>query len=91
MSFIERPISLPAEPVTLTPKQIEDLNLRLSAMRHDIANHLTVIVTAAELAASTSEKARERLKLLFQQVPKIEDAVNNFTREFDNALRINRT
>ncbi len=75
----------------MAPKQIEELNLKLSTLRHDIANHLTVIVTAAEMAANTSEKARQHLTLLFQQIPKIKDAVNGFTAEFDRTLSIKRS
>lgn len=91
MPLFERPVHVPKEPITLAPKQIEELNLKLSALRHDIANHLTVIVTAAEMAANTSEKARQHLTLLFQQVPKIKDAVNGFTAEFDRTLGIKRS
>ncbi|MDW7979871.1 MAG: hypothetical protein RMH97_04820 [Verrucomicrobiales bacterium] len=91
MSLFDQPLAAPAEPVTLTPKQIEQLNSKLSAMRHDIANHLTVIVTAAEMAANTSEKARHHLSLLFQQVPRIKDAVNAFTTEFETVFGIRRS
>ena len=42
-------MGLPTEPVILTAGQIEEMNRKLSTMRHDINNHLSLIVAAVEL------------------------------------------
>ena len=39
-------MGLPAHPVTLTVEQIEDLNRKLSTLRHDINGDLALIVAA---------------------------------------------
>jgi hypothetical protein len=42
-------MTLPTAPVTLTIGELEDLNRKLSDMRHDINNHLSLMVAALEL------------------------------------------
>ena len=58
---------LPSGPITLTVKQVDELNRKLSDMRHDINNHLSLIVAALELIRVKQKKgvvmeAWERLK-----------------------------
>jgi len=40
---------VPSQPVTLSVEQIEELNQKLSNMRHDINNNLSLILAATEL------------------------------------------
>lgn len=42
-------MALPTEPVTLTVGELQELNRKLSDMRHDINNHLSLMVAALEL------------------------------------------
>ena len=42
-------MGLPSEPVTLSIEQLDELNRKLSNLRHDINNHLSLIVAATEL------------------------------------------
>jgi hypothetical protein len=42
-------MALPTGPVTLTVGELEELNRKLSDMRHDINNHLSLMVAALEL------------------------------------------
>ena len=42
-------MALPSEPVTFSPGELQELNRKLSDMRHDINNHLSLIVAALEL------------------------------------------
>jgi hypothetical protein len=53
---VERPFStlfhgmaFPTEPVTLSVGELQELNRKLSDMRHDINNHLSLMVAALEL------------------------------------------
>jgi len=83
-------VKLPENPITLSVQQIDELNRSLSRVRHDIANHLTIVITAAELASQSPEKSKEHLSLLLGQPPRITDAVKNFTAVFEQALGITR-
>jgi len=42
-------MAFPTEPVTLTVGEVQELNRKLSDMRHDINNHLSLMVAALEL------------------------------------------
>ena len=44
---------LPAQPVTLTPEQIAELNKKLSTMRHDINNSLALVLALGPPSRST--------------------------------------
>jgi hypothetical protein len=81
---------LPSQPVTLTVKQITDLNSKLSAMRHDINNHLSLIIAAVELIRHKPETAERMMATLVEQPPKIADALLKFSAEFERPLGITR-
>jgi hypothetical protein len=81
---------LPSQPVTLTAEQLADLNRKLSAMRHDINNHLSLIIAAAELIRHKPHTADRMMATVVEQPPKIADALGRFSTEFDRALGITR-
>jgi hypothetical protein len=81
---------LPSQPVTLTVEQLADLNRKLSAVRHDINNHLSLIVAAAELIRHQPEKAERMMTTLLEQPSKIADALRNFSADFERAFGITR-
>ena len=83
-------MALPNGPVTLTVQQIEELQKKLSALRHDVNNHLSLIVAAAELIKFNPESATRMSGTLGEQPPKITDEINRFSAEFEKALRITR-
>jgi hypothetical protein len=91
MGLFKNTVKLPDNPVTLSVQQVDEFNRKLSKMRHDIANHMTVIITAAELASHAPEKSKDHLVLLLGQTPKITESVRGFTTEFDKILGIIRT
>ena len=43
-------MGLPSQPVTLTVEQVSELNRKLSAMRHDINNNLSLVMAAMSMA-----------------------------------------
>ena len=55
-------MALPNSPVTLTAEQIDHLNRLLSAMRHDINGHTTIIL-ATHLIEQGESLTQERLHL----------------------------
>jgi hypothetical protein len=81
---------LPSQPVTLTAEQLADLNRKMSAMRHDINNHLSLIIAAAELIRHKPQTVERMITTLVEQPPKIADALGRFSTEFERALGITR-
>ena len=80
----------PTNPVTLTPEQIADLNRKLSKMRHDINNHLSLIIAAAELLRFKPEMREKMSATLSQQAPRITEEVAHFSAEFEALFGITK-
>jgi hypothetical protein len=80
----------PALPVTITPEQAEELNKQLSTMRHDINNHLSLMMAAVELVRRKPEAAERMATTLTEQPGKIGDSMKKFSAQFENALGIRR-
>jgi len=76
-------MALPNAPVTLSVDQISQLNQKLSMMRHDINNHLSLIVAAAELIRFDPEKIDKMSATLLDQPSKISEEMNRFSAEFE--------
>ena len=83
-------MGLPDRSVTLSVEQISDLNRKLSEMRHDINNYLSVIIPAAELTRLKPETADQMLPPLLLQIPKITEAVKAFSADFERVLGITK-
>jgi hypothetical protein len=83
-------MGLPKNPVTLTPTQMEELGRKLSQLRHNINNHLSLIVAAAELIKRKPEMGPKMMDSLVDQPQKIVDEVRKFSDEFNHALGISR-
>ena len=79
---------LPSHPVTLTVEQLVELNRKLSAMRHDINNQLSLIIAAAELIRHKPQTAERMMATLVEQPPRIAEALQKFSAEFESALGI---
>ncbi len=78
----------PANPVTLTPDEIEALNKQLAFMRHEINNHLSLIVAASELLKFKPEMRERMAVTLGEQPPKIIRELAQFSADFERALGI---
>ena len=83
-------MALPTEPVTLNPQEIADLKQQLSVMRHDINNHLSLMMAAVELIKRKPDSAERMWKTLSEQPPKITDSMAQFSRTLELALRIRK-
>ena len=79
-------MALPREPVTLTVEQLDELHRKLSALRHDVNNHLTLIIAAVELIRSRPAMAERMMGTLVEQPPKIAAALNLFSSEVERTL-----
>ncbi len=84
-------MGLPTQPVTLSVEQIADLNQKLSLARHDIGNHLSLILAATELMQRRPQTVERMIGAIGEQPPKITEAVSKFSREFEAAFGITRT
>lgn len=83
-------MSLPNEPVTLSPEQVEELRKKLSTLRHDVNNHLSLVVAAAELIKLNPDAIARMAATLTEQPPKISEEINRFSMELEKALGIQR-
>jgi uncharacterized protein YbaP (TraB family) len=84
-------MSLPSEPATLTVAEIEELNKQLSTMRHDINNHLSLIMAAVELVRRKPEALERMTGTLIEQPARITEAMMKFSATFERTLGIKRT
>ena len=84
-------MALPTEPVTLSVEQIEELNRKLSNLRHDINGDLALVVAAAELIKLNPEILQRMLSTLLEQPPKIRDKLDRFSAELEKTVGIMRT
>jgi hypothetical protein len=83
-------MGLPTAPITLTVEQLGELNRKLSDLRHDINNNLSLIVAAAELIRHKPSVAERMMATLAEQPGKITQSLNKFTSEFERVLGITR-
>jgi hypothetical protein len=83
-------MGLPIQPVTLSAEQIDELNRKLSTMRHDINNNLSLIIAALELIQHKPEVAERMIATIGQQPPKIGAALSKFSAEFEKAMGVTR-
>ena len=81
----------PSEPATLTVAEIEEFNKQLSTMRHDINNHLSLIMAAVELVRRKPETLERMTGTLVEQPARITEAMLKFTATFERTLGIKRT
>jgi len=83
-------MALPTEPATLTADEIAELNKQLSVMRHDINNHLSLIMAAVELIRRKPEALERMSNTLLDQPPRITEAMTKFSAIFERAFGIKR-
>ena len=83
-------MGLPKQAITLTVEQLDDLNRKLSLLRHDINNNLSLMVAALELIRHKPQMTERMLVTLSEQPPKVTACLNKFSAEFERALGITR-
>ena len=83
-------MALPTEPVTLSVQQIEELNRKLSNLRHDINGDLALVVAAAELIKLNPDILQRMLSTLLEQPSKIRDKLDRFSNELETLVGVTR-
>ncbi len=81
-------MGLPTEPVTLSAEQVASLDRKLSDLRHDINNHLSLMMAALELARYRPETSERMMTSLAEQPPKITESLKKFSGELEAVLGI---
>ncbi len=79
---------LPSQPVTLSAEELSELNRKLSTMRHDINNNLSLIMAAVELIRHKPQLTERMMTTLLEQPPRITQAIAKFSAEFDRVFGI---
>ena len=83
-------MALPTEPVTLSVAEIEELNKKLSMMRHDVNGKLSLLTLAVGAFQLQPESGERWLNVMAEQPQKIVADITKFSREMEAALRITR-
>jgi hypothetical protein len=83
-------MNAPDVPPTITPEQLKELIEKLSHMRHEINNQLSLIVAALELARFKPELRDRMMDTVEQQPTKIKAEVAKFSAEFERVFGLNR-
>lgn len=83
-------MGLPNQPVTLSVEQLGELNRQLSNMRHDINNHLSLIMAAVELIRYKPQMIERMMATLAEQPPKITESLRKFSADFEGMMGITK-
>ncbi|HEV8541005.1 MAG TPA: hypothetical protein VGR78_01325 [Verrucomicrobiae bacterium] len=83
-------MGLPDKSIALSPDQIAELNGKLSVMRHNVNNHLALIVAASELIRRKPEMSQRLVENIVQQPEKIISEIRSFSNELEAAIGITR-
>jgi hypothetical protein len=84
-------MALPSEPITLSAEQVEELQHKLSKLRHDINNNLSLIVAAVELIKHNPDMFERMVKVLSEQPSKIAEAMRAYSVEFEKTIGVTRS
>jgi hypothetical protein len=77
----------PEGPVNLTADQVKALTSGLSHMRHQINNHLSLIMASAELLKMKPDMAEKLTKSIVDQPGKITQEIAHFSHTVEKTLR----
>jgi hypothetical protein len=80
----------PTKPVTLSVEQIGELYQKLSALRHDLNNSLSLIAATVELVRRRPSVPEQMWNSLAEQPRKIGEAFTRFSRDLEATLHITR-
>jgi len=70
----------------MTAEQVDELHQKLSNLRHDVNNHLSLIMAAVELIRTKPHVAERMMTTLVEQPPRIASALDKFSAEFEQSF-----
>jgi hypothetical protein len=71
-------------------EQVAELNRKLSVMRHNVNNHLALVVAATELLRRKPELAPRLLDNILAQPERINSEIRSFSEAFETAFGAKR-
>lgn len=74
--------------IILTREQARELNEKLSVMRHNVNNYLSLIIAASEVLKINPSALPRMLPTFKDQSDKIISEIKNFSTEFEKALGV---
>ena len=77
----------PLQPVTLTLMQVEELNRKLSEMRHNINNCLAVITATVEIANRKPEAGLRLMNNLADLPSRVSEELQKFSADWGRACK----
>jgi hypothetical protein len=83
-------MGMPSQPVTLSVAQLDELNKKLSSMRHDVNNTLSLILAAVELIRHKPQMTERMLDTLLEQPQRVTASVTKFSQDFERIFGITR-
>ena len=83
-------MGLPRETVPLSPEHVAELHRKLSDLRHNVNNHLALMVAALELIRRKPDMIDRMLNSLTEQPHKIHEEIRKFSEELERTLQITR-
>jgi len=81
----------PTKPVALSMEQIGELNQKLSTLRHDMNNSLSLIAATVSLIRHRPTVTEQMWNTLAEQPRKIGDSFSQFARDLEAVLHITRS
>jgi hypothetical protein len=79
-------MALPAQAITLSTAQIEELSRHFSSFRHDVNGCLSLVVAATELIRYNPAVVQRMAGTLVEQPPRIAGKVSEFVEECERAI-----
>jgi hypothetical protein len=83
-------MGLPTQSISLNPTEVAELQRQLSETRHNINNHLTLLVTALELIRRKPDAAERLVTNLLEVPARIRTDLTQFSERFELSLKVTR-
>jgi hypothetical protein len=81
----------PTQPVTLSLEQLGELCGKLSDLRHDLNNSLSLIAATTALIRSKPAVSEQTWNTLAEQPRKISASISQFTRDLETVLHLTQS
>lgn len=79
------------ESVTLSGEEVRELKQKLSDLRHDVNNNIALMLAAVEMIRRRPETLESMLDSFARQPKKVTEAVAQFSKALESALRISKS
>jgi hypothetical protein len=81
----------PSESVTLSGEEVRELRQKLSDLRHDVNNNIALMLATVEMIRRRPDTLESMLDSCARQPKKVAEAVAQFSKALESALRISKS